>query len=249
MSLVGWARGHALLCVLASGSAMAADLAPITRATPAPILDSWTGCHAGLEAGVAWGSSQHIHDDTRQPAFVGVPLTGNYDVSGAVVGGTLGCDYQVGRWVVGIEDDLSWAPVKGSGHIIPPFLQTTDLDETNEKWLDTLRLRVGLTWDRWLVYATGGGAFADVGINLCSPLAVACGSSSQTVTGWTVGVGTEYAFRKNWTAKIEYLHIDLGKTLFAKIPVGSGSYLARDVTLTNEIVRVGVNYKFDWFVR
>jgi len=228
---------------------MAADLGPITKAPPAPVAYSWTGCHAGAVAGGAWGSSQHIEDDTRRPAAFGLPLSNNFDVTGAVLGGTFGCDYQASGWVIGVENDISWTSVRGSGNLIPPLMPSANVFETKEKWLDTLRLRVGFTWDRWFLYGTGGAAFSDVGINLCSPRAVACGSSSQTVTGWTAGVGAEYAFWTNWSAKVEYLHVDLGTTFFPAIAEGSGSYLARDVKLTNEIVRVGVNYKFDWFAR
>jgi opacity protein-like surface antigen len=134
----------------------------------------------------------------------------------------------------------------GTTHLIPPFTPPTNILQTKEKWLDTLRLRAGYTSDRWFLYATGGAAFADVGINLCSPEAVACGSSSKTVTGWTAGVGAEYAFRKNWSAKLEYLHVDLGTTFFPEIVEPNGVYISRDVKLTHEIVRGGVNYKFDW---
>ena len=66
------------------------------------------------------------------------------------------------------------------------------------------------------------------------------------VTGWTAGGGVEYAFAGNWSAKLEYLHVDFGSQHFSRIPVGAGSFDARDVTLTNDIVRAGVNYKFGW---
>jgi outer membrane immunogenic protein len=244
------ACGLATVCALASNAATAADLGPITKAPPpAPVAYSWTGCHVGAEAGGVFGSSQHIQNDAARPRGMGLALENSFDVTGALVGGTVGCDYQVNSWVIGLENDISWSSAKGSAHLAPPFSPAANVAETNEKWLDTLRLRAGFTWDRWYLYGTGGAAFADVGINLCSPLAVACGSSSKTVTGWTAGVGAEYAFWQNWSAKIEYLHVDLGTTFFPEIQVGNGAYLARDVKLTNEIVRAGVNYKFDWFAR
>jgi outer membrane immunogenic protein len=229
----------------------AADLkAPVYKAPPAPpapIAYSWTGCHAGIVGGGAWGSSQQISDDPR--VSVGLPLTNNFDVSGALVGGTLGCDYQVNRWAIGIENDISWTSLRGSGNLIPPLTPAANLFETNERWLDTLRVRLGYAWDRWFLYGTGGAAFSEVGVNLCSPLALSCGSSSKTVTGWTAGLGAEYAFANNWSAKIEYLHVDLGSTFFPEIVLQNGFYGARDVKLTNEIVRAGVNYKFDWLAR
>jgi outer membrane immunogenic protein len=227
----------------------AADLkAPAYKAPPVPAAaQSWTGCHVGIEGGGAWGNSQHIQDDTQSPGGFGLPLTNDFGVTGALFGGTVGCDYQVNSWAIGLENDISWTNLKGSGNLIPPFTPATNVFETNEHWLDTLRLRIGLTWDRWFLYGTGGAAFSEVGINLCSPLAVACGSSSRTVTGWTAGVGAEYAFWRNWSAKVEYLHVDLGNPFFPEIQVTNGFYLARDVKLTNDIVRAGVNYKLDWF--
>ena len=71
-------------------------------------------------------------------------------------------------------------------------------------WLSTARGRVGYAFDRWLPYLTGGGAFGRVNIGNAS------GTVDETKTGWTAGVGLEYAFLGNWTAKIEYLHVDLG---------------------------------------
>ena len=239
-----WAWGLAMLWQAAAGSAMAADLT--YKAPPAPVAYNWTGCHVGFEAGGAWGSSQHIQDDTRPARGFGLPLSNPFDVSGALIGGTLGCDYQVNSLVIGVENDISWTSIRGSTHLIPPFAPAANVLETNERWLDTLRLRLGYTWDRWFLYGTGGAAFSDVGINLCSPLAVACGSSSHTVTGWTAGIGAEYAFWNHWSAKLEYLHVDLGTTFFPEITEPNGSYLARDVKLTNDVVRAGVNYQFDW---
>jgi outer membrane immunogenic protein len=223
--------------------------APVYKAPPplAPAaVQNWTGCHVGIEGGGAWGSSQHIQTDT-QSGGLGLPLTNEFNVTGGLFGGTVGCDYQLNSWAIGLENDISWTSLKGSGNLIAPFTPTTNLFGTEEHWLDTLRLRLGVTWDRWFLYGTGGAAFSDVGVNLCSLSASACGSSSRTVTGWTAGVGAEYAFWQRWSAKVEYLHVDLGNHFFPEISVANGFYLARDVKLTNDIVRAGVNYKFDWF--
>jgi outer membrane immunogenic protein len=247
------AGGLAALCHAAAGSAMAADMnVPVYKAPPAPIAYNWTGCHVGIQGGGAWGTSRHTQDDFREVAGFGLPLTNNFNVTGAVIGGTLGCDYQVNNWVIGAENDLSWTNKKGSGNLIPPFTPAANTAETNEKWLDTLRLRVGVAWDRWFVYGTGGAAFSQIGVNICSPLAVTCGSGSHTVTGWTAGAGVEYAFWNNWSVKIAYLYVDLGTSFFPEfqsraVAGGNSFYLARDVKLTNNIVRAGVNYKFGWF--
>jgi outer membrane immunogenic protein len=244
--------GLAALCHTAAGGAMAADMnVPVYKAPPAPIAYNWTGCHVGIQGGGAWGTSRHTQNDFRVGGF-GLPLTDNFTVSGAEIGGTVGCDYQFNNLIIGIENDFSWTNKKGSGNLIPPFTPTANTFETNEKWLDTQRARVGVALDRWVVYGTGGAAFAQVGVNLCSPLSIGCESSSHSVTGWTAGAGVEYAFWSNCSVKLEYLYVDLGTSFFPELESrlaagGNGATIARDVKLTNNIVRAGLNYKFDWF--
>ena len=185
------ACGLAALSHVAAGSAMAADLeAPVYKAPPVPMAYNWSGCHVGIQGGGAWGTSKHTHHDSN-PGVVGgfgLPLTNNFDVTGAVFGGTLGCDYQVNNWVIGVENDLSWTNMKGSSHLIPPFTPAANTFETNEKWLDTLP---STPWHRvgspWFLYGTGGVAFSRIGIHLCSPLAVTCGSASHTSRAGLLG--------------------------------------------------------------
>jgi outer membrane immunogenic protein len=233
-------------------AASSADLkAPVLKAPPAPIGYNWTGCHVGIQGGGAWGSSKHTQDDFRDRRF-GLPMTDDFNVSGAEIGGTVGCDYQLNNLVIGIENDISWTNKKGSANVLPSFTPVANTFETNEKWLDTQRARLGVAWDHWFLYGTGGVAFAQVGINLCSPLAISCGSASHTVTGWTAGAGVEYAFLSKWSVKLEYLHVDLGTSFFPELQVpavagGNGVFLASDVKLTNNIVRAGLDYKLDWF--
>jgi outer membrane immunogenic protein len=252
VKLLAWVSVAAVASGAAS-RAMAADLpvkAPVYKA-PAAVAYSWTGCHLGAEGGGIWGSSTQTQDDPIEPATNGLPLTNAFNLSGVIVGGTVGCDYQFSNWVVGIENDMSWTNNKGSTNLIAPFAPATSVLQTNETWLDTLRGRLVVVWDRWLVYGTGGAAFAQEGIFICNPSAVTCGSASHNVTGWTAGAGVEYAFWNNWSAKLEYLYVDLGKTSFGEIPApavggGIGFYIGRDVRLTNQIFRAGINYKFDW---
>jgi outer membrane immunogenic protein len=240
------------MIVVSVVSAGAADLktTPILKAPPAPIGYEWSGCHLGVQGGGAWGTSKHTQDDFRDSRF-GRPMTGDFNVSGAEIGGTAGCDYQFNNWGVGIENDISWTNQKGITNVLPSFTSAHNTFETNAKWLDTQRLRLGVAWDRWFLYGTGGAAFAQEGINLCSPLGAACASASHTVMGWTAGVGVEYAFWGKWSVKLEYLHVDLGTSFFPEllapaIAGGFGLFLARDVRLTDNIVRAGLDYKFDW---
>jgi outer membrane immunogenic protein len=251
VAIVSASIGTILVGVVASN---AGDLdVPAPRAPLAPIAYTWSGCHVGVQGGGAWGTSKDTQDDPRFRGF-GFPMTDDFRLSGAEIGGTLGCDYQINNWVIGVENDISWTNKKGSAHLSPPFVPAADTAETNEKWLDTLRARLGLASDRWFMYGTAGVAFAHVGINLCSPFDVGCSSGSQTVRGWTAGAGVEYAFWSRWSVRLEYLYVNLGTSLFPELPaqrIGGGTvfFVARDVQLTNNIVRAGLDYKFDWFSR
>jgi len=247
--IVSASLGMLLVGVVTANSA---DLtAPALKASPAPISYNWSGCHIGVQGGGAWGTSRHTQDDFRDSRRLGFPMTDDFNVSGAEIGGTVGCDYQINNWVIGVENDISWTNKKGSANVLPSFTPVSNTFETNEKWLDTQRARLGFAWDHWFLYGTGGVAFARVGVNLCSPLAISCASTSHTVTGWTAGAGVEYAFWSNWSIKLEYLHVDLGTSFFPELQTpavagGNGVFLASDVKLTNNIVRAGLDYKFDW---
>jgi outer membrane immunogenic protein len=103
-----------------------------------------------------------------------------------------------------------------------------------------------------LLYITGGGAWGEVkhDLTISSPTATATGSSSGDRVGWTIGAGLEAALgASNWTGKIEYLYVDLGSTgntLTSTIPALGGGFLTltRSTRITDNIFRVGLNYRF-----
>jgi outer membrane immunogenic protein len=139
--------------------------------------------------------------------------------------------------VLGIETDADWMSVKGStagtGGVCAA--DGGGQCQTQQSWVGTTRARVGYAFDRWLPYVTGGVAYGN--IQAVQPT----GTSTNTNVGWTAGAGLEYAVDHNWSAKVEYLHIDLGTATFMGAASGT-STLA--VPVTNELVRVGVNYHF-----
>lgn len=239
--------GTMLLALAAIGTPplQAADLPGRTYKAPpmmAPASASWSGCYVGAEGGGAWGSSRHV---AAAAPFVGLPLTNNFGVSGGLVGGTIGCNAQFDSWVLGVENDISWTNVRGSAVDLAPF-NPMIASRTNENWLDTLRGRVGFAWDRALIYGTGGVAFAGVTAAACSTLTGACVSNSQTRTGWVVGAGVEYAVWENLSLKLEYLHADFGNGAFFNTPamLGAVTIIPRNVRLTDDIVRAGINWRF-----
>ena len=239
----------AIVLVFSAGEACAADMpaaAPYARA-PAVVSAAydWTGCYIGVEGGENWGRSEQI---ARSGPAAGASITGGFDLSGGIAGGTVGCNYQISSFVIGIENDYSWTNKKGSASDRLPF-NTAATSSTSEKWVDTLRGRVGYSWDQYLLYVTGGGAWAGTSVNVSRLASV---TDSQTRTGWVAGVGGEWAaWTGPWGAlslKLEYLHADFGTQQYINPPVitPNGTAVTRDVKLTDDMVRVGMNLKFNW---
>ncbi len=149
---------------------------------------------------------------------------GTFNTSGGLVGGTIGYNWQMGNIVFGLEGDLDWSNIRGSA----PCAGTSC--ETRNSWLATTRGRLGYAFDRFLPYVTGGASFGDIKTDVAG-----IGSASATKAGWTVGGGIEAAIAGPWTAKVEYLYVDLGR---------GGSVLGSDARFNANIVRAGLNYRF-----
>jgi outer membrane immunogenic protein len=217
--------GVAALGLLATAfAAQAADIPhPIYKAGPRAVVAyyNWTGFYAGINGGYGWGTS-----DWDSPAISLKP-------KGWMFGGTLGYNYQIGSFVWGLEGDFDWADVSASAAC------GAFVCETKNTWLATARGRVGYAFDRWLPYITGGGAFGHVKASLTDP---AVPGDSDTMIGWTVGGGLEYAFLSNWSAKIEYLYVDLGK-FNCGVSCAAGM-VTDNVTFKENVIRAGLNYKF-----
>jgi outer membrane immunogenic protein len=216
----------ALGAICAAQGASAADLsvAPLYKAPPPTEITqayNWTGFYFGVNGGGGWGHSWWRDTST------GVNL------SGGLVGGTAGYNWQMGSAVVGLEGDVDWAKLQGSSTstLCPAGCSTSD------SWLSTVRGRVGYAFGGVLPYVTGGLAVGDIRASVPG-----FAGASNTNAGWTVGGGVEFALPGNWTAKAEYLHVDLGS-----FNCGTNCGLPSDnVSMRDDIVRAGVNYRFGW---
>ena len=215
------------ITALAGGSAIAADLPFKAPPPPAPLVATWTGTYIGLNGG--WGSGT-----SRQTApSVGV-TTGDYDISGGLFGVTYGGNWQMGHAVLGFEGDFDWAHINGT--VTNAACGGTCF--TNTRSRSTERMRAGWDFNGWLLYGTLGAAFANVKAGQ-----VGCGGpgfcGQGTRAGWVGGVGVEKMFWRNWSAKLEYLHYDLGSSIMMN-PALPITVLDR-----GDIVRAGINYHFD----
>jgi outer membrane immunogenic protein len=165
-------------------------------------------------------------------------------MNGGLVGGTLGCNYQLSNVVLGLEGDYSWAINKqGNGLEIPPF-DPAGISGTKEQWLGTVRGRLGFTpVEQWLVYVTGGYAVASVQASVVDAALQIDVTETKTRSGWTAGFGTEWAFWNNWTGKIEYLYVAFRDTSYFEAQP-AGVTPRTGVPLNDNIIRLGLNYRF-----
>jgi outer membrane immunogenic protein len=222
-SFVGALAIVAIVC----GVANAADI-PIHKAIPAatPYKFSWTGFYAGINGGGGWGTTNWTD--------LGGGLA-DHNVSGGLVGGTLGYNLQLGALVIGFEGDLDWANI--TGHTTCPNVAFTCNSKLSS--FGTVDIRTGYAFDHFLVFGTFGLMGGNVSISTTSA-ALGTNGTSTTPVGWTWGVGGEYAFTDNWSAKIEYLRFD---TTSYRYTVDSA--LQVNAKVTGNVVRAGLNYKFN----
>jgi outer membrane immunogenic protein len=238
-------------------AASAADL-PMRQAPPAPFIAAvpiftWTGFYVGAQAGYAWGDNNNAFGFNNgsvvtiggTPYLVGGLNNGDNN-DGFVVGGHVGYNAQFGQFVVGVEGDLEWADLGGNDN---SFALTNLAGQTvvinsglGLDWQGSIRARIGYAFDRVLVYGTGGFAFAGLNdsnnFNIVSPF---FNAGDDTVSGWTLGAGVEYAFTNNLTTRIEYRYTSFdhsGTNVFDDAALNRGS------DLDFHTVRVGVSYKF-----
>ena len=204
-----------------AGTAAAADLPPAPAPYyKAPVLApayNWSGFYIGINGGGGWGGSSWT-------------TTGGRDISGGLVGGTIGYNYQIGQAVLGVEGDIDWADINGTTTAFCPLGC-----KTSDTWLSTVRARLGYAADRFMPYVTGGAAFGD--IRATTP---GLPGATSTNAGWTLGGGIEFAIAGHWTAKAEYLYVDLG-SFNCGLACGA---VVDNVSFHTNLLRAGINYRF-----
>jgi len=139
---------------------------------------------------------------------------------------------------------MSWSNASGTAPLIPPF-NTAKHAATKETWLAPARVRLGVVpADRWLAYVTGGVALADVKAQIINEDITY--TQSHIRGGWTAGAGVEVALDRNWSAKLEYLHIGLTDTpYFTPPPAADTVNRGGGVPFNQEIVRGGLSYRLN----
>ncbi len=251
-------------------AASAADLAPRAY-TKAPMMVepafNWSGFYAGGNIGYSWGTSGNTQtiSNANTGAVLFTNTSSNNNVNGVIGGGQIGYNWQASNWLFGLETDIQGSGEKGSVGIVCLACGdggTNITSALNEKlnWFGTARGRIGaLITPTVLLYGTGGLAYGGfstggsiTGNNVQGvPVTFVFPGTSSTRAGWTLGAGIEGRISGNWTAKLEYLYMDLGTvtagtiatTILAPGRLNAGA--AYSSHFTDNIVRVGVNYIFN----
>lgn len=232
-----------LALALVSGSALAADLspAPAPMAPPPVTAISWGGFYGGVVGAYGWGNTTAAFS---APSFITSWEAVNIGTNGGLLGGTLGYNFDMHNWVLGIEGDISAGNIGGSSFLpatcCAQFNPFDTVGAFHQSYFGTVRGRIGWSGGgSTLWYATGGLAVSDGHREITNSF-VGDVNTSATHVGWTVGAGVEHKITTHWSVKAELLYADLGTQHYAD----SGSGVVTDVHLTDTLARVGVNYKF-----
>ena len=252
-------------------AAAAADL-PNTKgepvyAPPPPPPPTWTGFYLGVNGGYGGdrfvypfnASAEDIVDD-EDIGTIGANGNANITSSGFLAGGQIGYNWQfpASNFVLGGEADIDWSSIRGRlGANINAFEGDEGLSAsadagTHLQYLGTARVRLGYAFGNILPYITGGFAYGQTSSFYNVNFSEGGGgetfgdSTQHFQTGWTAGAGLEYQITPNLSFKTEYLYVSLSPTTLYSFNEDGLSFNLQERTTVN-IVRAGLNYRFDWF--
>src|SRR5712691_6014496 len=252
--------GSLALAATLAGPAIAADM-PVKALPPVPVF-SWTGCYAGLNVGP---TSARFRESSV--TSVGIPpvvptnstfADFDFPARGASGGGQIGCNWQNGVVVWGVETDIQATQLEARklfDNSIFEFPQAGAFDtdvRSAIRYFGTVRGRVGWTpTATTLLYLTGGFAYAQVASSLLFPTAAGVTTAfvafdKQTHFGYTIGLGAEAKVAENFTVKLEYLYADVGRKTYNFLNVAGINY-RWDERVDFHTVRLGLNYNFNWY--
>jgi outer membrane immunogenic protein len=224
--------GLVAIGALIAAPAMAADLRMPVKAPPAPIVPvfSWTGLYLGINGGGGWGREDWVDNSS-----IGIPpgAAVRHRPDGGMFGGTFGFRYQLNsNIVIGVEGMADWADLNDTVNTSSVFFPVEN-ETLKVKSLYSATGQIGYAWSQALLYVKGGwaGANTTANINATTGAGVIPGvgtftpftaSNSQNDSGWTVGVGLDYALINNFVIGVEYDHYDLGYASFSAAASNGG---------------------------
>jgi outer membrane immunogenic protein len=257
--------GAALVALVAAGPAAAEEM---TWRPAAPVYTqagfyNWSGFYIGVNGGGHWSNdsdpavvSTNTFWNASNLATISAALPLTLSKTGFGAGGQAGYNWFVSTFVFGVEVDvmgLSGTATRNLTVALPtPKQQDMFTDSASDRWIATLRGRVGFAFDRVLFYVTGGGAASNWSISHAYSDTFGAGTPltttqlTQTQYGWIAGGGIEYAVLNNWTVRGEYLYASIAaisSTLTFQNTPGHGATFTHADGLTESIARAAVSYK------
>ena len=251
-----------LISIGAAHVARAADMAMKAPPPPQPASYNWAGWYAGGNIGYGWGVPSDPGVSFVDPGPTigfgayfagGGNVTPNLKPSGVIGGGQIGYNWMLTpNWVGGLVADFQGSAMKSSASNTVTVGPTTTNQANSENidWFGTVRAKLGVAQNNWLLYATGGLAYGRISTsgNFVIPPGTAVnfnGSNATTNAGWTAGVGLNYGLTSNWILGVEYLYVDLGHVSHTEL---QPAFPAVSLTVNNHaaanIVRASLDYKF-----
>jgi outer membrane immunogenic protein len=205
----------------------------------------WNGFYAGGSLG--YGESR-TKADFALPA--GAAFSTDTKLSGGLFGGQAGYNFHRGALLLGVEADAAFSTQKSQSlqTCAAPTCGVADLSFANEQkvtWIGTVRGRLGFTFDRWLVYGTGGvgaGGFKSQ-YSVSTTLSRVTHVETYDKVAWVAGGGVEVALDPRWSVKAEYLYFALPDMRSTYALAGVGAITETD-NMAQHIIRAGINYRF-----
>jgi outer membrane immunogenic protein len=244
---------------LASAADLGGSYKDPVYAPPVVQSDIWTGFYVGGQGGIGAGKASGTTGIERlgpgpddEWELIGGRFRDSTNLAGGVAGIYGGYNWQMGQTVLGIEGDYTWSDVEGTTYCAAGQARCkVDLD-----WTASLVARAGYAVGRGLWYVKGGAAWGRVAAEVDgSPQAPfgdpddwVRGKRSKTKLGWTVGMGYEHAFTKNFIVRVDYSYMDFGSSRFNVGDFDFGNdvlYRGRgSVDTTVNQIKVGAAIKF-----
>ena len=261
------------LAAMLASPAMAADM-PVAAPPPPPVYYNWSGAYVGGNVGALWSTVDQTFPNPALLGGVGPGSQRNFSTSpsNGILGFHVGAQRQWGSWVLGVEAALSGCVREcreTSGIVLPPGIQANTNFEHKMTNLFTAGGKIGYAWDRWMIFATGGWASANLKNSYCNTVTGVCGPTASPIQngiqdgaaradGWYAGGGLDFMVHKGALVDVllgvEYQHFDVGnERAFCAQPGCNVPNVANyDLSAKGDLVRARLTVKsqgYGWFWR
>lgn len=231
------------------------------KAPPSQAADDWSGWYAGGNLGYGWGDARNPDVSFVDPGAA-IGFAAYFAAGGNVIpgltprgingGGQVGFNRMLApHWLVGAVADLQASAIAASATNSAAAFGVPTLQSNSSRidWFGTVRGKIGVTENNWLLFGTAGLAYGAVTTSgsFITPggLVAVTGANTSTSTGWAAGAGVNYSLSQNWIAGIEYIYVNLGRTSATETqPLFPGAALTISNLSAVHVLRTTLDYRF-----